>query len=83
MKLPAMLILAGLLLTIGAAAFGQGNASSGKFAHRGWLGRPTYTGFVDPIHPKQNSRRGSGDADGTEQALEPESSVSPTLKSDR
>jgi hypothetical protein len=66
MKLPAMLILAGLLLTIGAAAHG-GNSSSGKFAHRGWLGRPTHTDFVDTIHTKQNSLRDSGDADGMSQ----------------
>ena len=83
MKLSTMLILAGLLLTIGAAAYAQGNPSGGKFVHRGWLGRLTYTAPVGVNQPEQDSLSGSNDAYSREQALQPESSASPTTKSDR
>ena len=72
MKSPIMLILAGLLLTIGAAAYAQGNPSGSKFVHRGWMGRPTYA--LGAARPEQNGLRDGREPDSKEQALQQEGS---------
>ena len=82
MRVPAIFVLAGLLLLVGAAAYAQSNPFGAKFVHRGWLGRPTYTAPVGAHEPEQHNLSGSDDTYGAEQALQPESAYPPT-KSDR
>jgi hypothetical protein len=55
-RLPAMLILAGLLLTVGAAAYAQSMPSNNVF-RRGWLGAPASQGVPHAI--------AAGDRDGS------------------
>jgi len=47
-RLPAMLILTGLLLTLGAAAYAQSTPSNNVF-RRGWLGAPASQGVPHAI----------------------------------
>jgi hypothetical protein len=47
-RLPAMLILTGLLLTVGAAAYAQSTPSNNVF-RRGWLGAPASKGVPHAI----------------------------------
>jgi hypothetical protein len=77
-RLPAMLMLAGLLLSIGAAAFAQGTLSSSNVLRRGWLGAPASKGTPHAIRirvPEPASGIGDGARDGddreTNQAMQP------------
>jgi hypothetical protein len=74
MKLPWIMVLAGLLLTISAAVYAQANQSSYNIRHRGWLGRPTSMGMGVMGQPKRDGL-GIEDLRDTEQALEPDSSA--------
>jgi hypothetical protein len=76
-RLPAMLILAGLLLSIGAAAYAQSTPSSSNVLRRGWLGAPASKGAPQSIG--LGNRNASGIGDGvrdrddreTNQAMQP------------
>ena len=76
-RLPAMLILTGMLLIVGASAYAQSMTFSSNALRRGWFGAPASRGIPQTIGVGNGNRSAIGDSlrdredEQTNQALQP------------